>query len=231
MADTSYRAVVIGGTGAVGSALVRELLASPRCVGVTALVRRAAHGFDDAPGRDKLRLDVVDLSDLERATATLAAGCTAAFCTMGVGQPRKVPREEFRRVDVEYAGAFARGAAAAGVNRIALLSSVGANVGSRNPYLRVKGDAEAAVAASGIARVRLFRPSLLVTRQIRYGLQDRLSQLLVPLLAPLAPARYHQIRVEDLARAMRLDAERDVPPGTEVLMYPEFVRLLAAERA
>jgi uncharacterized protein YbjT (DUF2867 family) len=150
---------------------------------------------------------------------------------MGVGQPRKVPREEFRRVDVEYAGAFARGAAAAGATRIALLSSVGANAASRNPYLRVKGEAEAAVAASGIAHVRLFRPSLLVTRQIRYGLQDRLSQLLVPVFAPLAPARYHQIRVENLARAMRIDAEREVPPGTEVLMYPDFVRLLRAERA
>lgn len=222
MPTPSYKAVVVGATGAVGSALVRELLASPHCTRVTALVRRATTMFAHAPGWEKLRLEVVDLADLERATATLAAGCDAAFCTMGIGQPRKVPPEEFRRVDVDYAGAFARGARAAGVRHIALLSSVGADAASRNRYLRVKGDAEAAVAAAGIARTSLFRPSLLVTRHLRYGVQDWLSQTFVPLLAPLLPARYHQIRVEDLARAMRLNAERDGVAGTETLTYPDF---------
>lgn len=229
MPTGTYKAVVVGATGAVGSALVRELLASPSCTGVVALVRRATTVLSHARGWEKLRLEVVDFDDLERATTTLAAGCDAAFCTMGIGQPRKIPFAEFHRVDVEYAGAFARGARAAGARRITLLSSVGANARSRNRYLRVKGEAEAAVAAPGFESVRLFRPSLLVTPQIRYGLQDRLSQALVPLFAPLMPARFHQIRVEDLARAMRIDAERGAPPGTAVLMYLEFQRLLASE--
>ena len=229
MPGTSYKAVIVGGTGAVGSALVRQLLASPRCTGVVALVRQATTQFSHARGWEKLRVEVVDFEDLEGATAQLAAGSDAAFCTMGIGQPRKVAFAEFHRVDVEYAGAFARGARAAGARRITLLSSVGADAHSRTRYLRVKGEAEAAVSAPGFERVSLFRPSLLVTQQIRYGLQDRLTQAIVPLVAPLLPARYHQIRVEELARAMRIDAEHDSPPGTAVLMYPEFVRLLATE--
>ncbi len=229
MPGPSYRAVVVGATGAVGSALVRELLASPRCTGIVALVRRTTTQFSHAYGCEKLRLEVVDFDHLERSTAELAADCDAAFCTMGIGQPRKVPFAEFHRVDVEYAGAFARGARGAGARRITLLSSVGANAGSRNRYLRVKGEAEAAVSAPGFEQVSLFRPSLLVTRQLRYGLQDRLTQAFVPLVAPLLPARYHQIRVEELARAMRIDAEHHSPPGTAILMYPEFVRLLATE--
>jgi uncharacterized protein YbjT (DUF2867 family) len=40
-----YRAIVVGATGAIGSALVRELLASPRCEGVTALARRPVDLF------------------------------------------------------------------------------------------------------------------------------------------------------------------------------------------
>ncbi len=231
MPGPSYKAVVVGATGAVGSALVRELLASPRCTGVVALVRRATTVFALAPGWEKVRLEVMDFDALERATADVAAGCDAAFCTMGIGQPRKVPFADFHRVDVEYAGAFARGARTAGARRITLLSSVGANAHAGNRYLRVKGEAEAAVSAPGFERVSLFRPSLLVTQQIRYGLQDRLSQALVPLVAPLLPARYHQIRVEQLARAMRIDAERDGPPGTAVLTYPDFVQLLGSEGA
>jgi uncharacterized protein YbjT (DUF2867 family) len=137
-----------------------------------------------------------------------------------------VPFDEVWRVDVECAGAFARGAAAAGVRHISLLSSVGANRESRNPYLRVKGAAEQAIEAAGIARTSLFRPSLLVTPQIRYGVQDRITQAVFPVVAPLLPGRYHQVRVEDLARAMRINAERPASAGVEVLEHPDFVRLL-----
>lgn len=231
MPPSLYRAVVIGATGAVGSALVRELLGAAGCSRVLAIVRRPVASFDQLQGRDKLQLEVVDLGELERLTHQLSQGYDAAFCTMGVGQPRKVPFEEFRRVDVEYAGAFARGAAAAGVRHISLLSSVGADPGSRTRYLRVKAEAENAVRESGIPRVSLFRPSLLVTRQIRYGLQDRLTQTLYPLLSPLLPSRYHQIRVEALAAAMRLNAERPSDDPVEVLYYEDCQALLRASRA
>ena len=222
MGSDSYRAIVVGATGAVGSALVRELIASPRCERVVALSRRQADALGTSP---KLAVHVVDLERLETATRELADGCAVAFCTLGLGQPSRASFEEFWRVDVEYAGTFARGAAQAGAQHITLLSSVGANAASRTRYLRVKGSAEQMMERSGIPRVSLFRPSLLVTREIRYGLQDRVTQALFPIVAPLLPARYHQIRVEDLARAMRVNAERASGAGVEVLEYPDFIRL------
>jgi uncharacterized protein YbjT (DUF2867 family) len=222
----SYRAVVIGATGAVGGSLLRELLASSSCTEVTALTRRAVEGIDSQPGREKLRARIIDLADIEAETRNAATGHEIAFCTLGIGQPRKASANEHWRVDVEYSGAFARGAAQAGVRHISLLSSVGADPSSRSRYLRVKGAAEQAFIDAGIARTSLFRPSLLVTREIRYGLQDRLTQAFFPFLAVLLPARFHAIRVEDLARAMRINAERVGAKGVEVLHYPEFAALL-----
>ena len=70
--------------------------------------------------------------------------------------------------------------------------------------------------------------SFYVTREIRYGLQDRVTQALFPILAPLLPSRYHQIRVEGLGRAMRVNAERPGQPGTEILEYGQFIQLLRA---
>lgn len=215
------RAIVIGGTGAVGGALVRELAASTAWDGVTVIVRRPA-AFDE-----RVNVAVVDYANLERETARLAASYDAAFCTMGIGQPRKVSLDEFRRVDVEYVGAFARGAAKAGVKHCTLLSAIGTAPNSRITYARVKAESEQAVIDAGFERVSLFRPSVLVTKEIRYGLQDRVTQLFFPMIAPLLPRRYHQIRVEDLARAMRLNAERGGMRGVEVLDYGEFSALLA----
>lgn len=224
---TGYRAVIAGATGAVGSALARDLLRSQRCTAVLVLARRPVTLFDDEPGKGKLRVDVIDYADLETQTARLATGCEVAFCTVGIGQPRKVSREEFWRVDVEYAGAFARGVRRAGAHHISLLSAVGANAASVNRYVMVKGKAEQAVIDAGLPRTSIFRPSVLATDGIRYGLQDRLTQSLFPLVAPLLPRRFHHIHVNDLGRAMRINAETPAPDGVEFLYYPRYAELLA----
>jgi uncharacterized protein YbjT (DUF2867 family) len=101
---------------------------------------------------------------------------------------------------------------------------VGADPRSASYYLRVKGSVEAAVESATFERASFFRPSLLVTRQIRYGLQDKLTQALFPRIAPLLPSRFHQIRVEHLARAMRVNAERP-GSGAEVIHYAEAAAL------
>lgn len=178
--------------------------------------------FDRVPGREKLQWHAIDLDKLEPETARLGQGCAAAFCTMGMGQPRKQTFAAFRKIDVEYPSAFARGAKAAGVRHVSLLSAVAADANSPSRYVRVKGDAEAAMKAPGFDRVSLFRPSLLVTKEIRYGLQDTLTQGIFPLLSPFLPSRFHQITVEDLGRAMRVNAERP-GSGVETLQYAEFM--------
>ncbi|PYR72734.1 MAG: hypothetical protein DMF87_27365, partial [Acidobacteria bacterium] len=187
-----YEAIIIGATGAVGSNVVRALLPSAACTRITALSRRPTNLFDGLQGTEKLEIQVIDYARIEEATAA-AAGSSVAFCTIGVGQSRKATAEELWRVDVEYAGAFARGATRAGVKHISLLSAVGANAASRNRYIRTKGKAEEAIIDAGIPRTSIFRPSLLVTRDIRYGVQDRLTQALFPIVSPLLPRRFHEI--------------------------------------
>jgi uncharacterized protein YbjT (DUF2867 family) len=220
-----YRAVLVGATGAVGSALVAELLASEACVEVRVLARRPlAHEHSKLIQRT---FDLgADLEKLEAETAQAAQGCEVAFCTLGVGQPRKQSREAVWRVDVDCVAAFARGARAAGVSRLCLLSSVQPESASRSWYMRLKQGAEAAVLAAGLPHAAFFRPSLLVTEEIRYGLQDRLTQALFPLIQWALPSRFHGIRVEDLARAMRLYAEAGDEAPVSILQYADFAELL-----
>ena len=74
---------------------------------------------------------------------TDSQGHQIAYCTLGVGRPSKVPKEELYKVyvpiqqphnfisDVEYATAFAKGCKKAGVNQFILLGAAAADKNSR----------------------------------------------------------------------------------------------------
>ena len=224
--QNSVSALVAGASGAVGGGVLRALLASPGVDCVVALVRRPVELVPDAPNRERLQTVVVDLDHLEQAATIHGAGCTLAFCTLGTGQPSKQPRDLVWKVDVEYAGAFARGAAAAGVQHIALLSSLGARDGSGSFYFRLKGAAEAAVTQARIPDTCLYRPSLLLTDEIRYGRLDKVNQALFPFLAPILPLRLRPIHVLDLGAAMVRRSLMPRTPGVHILHVPDCRILL-----
>lgn len=60
-----YRALVVGGTGAVGSSLIRELLNSPACIAIVSFGRRHTDMFDKEPNIGKLSQKLVDMNKLE----------------------------------------------------------------------------------------------------------------------------------------------------------------------
>lgn len=224
--QTTYNAIVIGATGAVGSALVRELMQSPRCAAVTILTRRPTDMFGGAAGIRKLVQHALDMSRLEEIAQEPATGCHVAFCTMGIGQPSKHTKEELWRVDVEQAAAFGLACRRAGVMHMSLLSSVYAKATARSYYLQVKGQAEQRMQSLGFNRLSIFRPSLLATPTARFGITDRILQRVFPRISWMFPERWHDIRIEELGRAMCRDAERPADDGVKIFHYPDFMTML-----
>jgi uncharacterized protein YbjT (DUF2867 family) len=149
---------MIGATGAVGGICAGTLAAMPEVTRLTLISRRAAEGVS-GPALSQHVADVTDPT----AYPPLVAGHDAAICTLGVGQPSKVSREEFLRIDKDAALAFAGACRAAGVRHFSLLCSVGANARSGNFYLRVKGELEEELIALGFPRLSLFEPSMILT--------------------------------------------------------------------
>jgi hypothetical protein len=50
-----------------------------------------------------------------------------------------------------------------------------------------------------------------------------------PKISWALPSKYHEIKVEDLGRAMRINAELEGKKGVEVLEYSQFVEILKTE--
>ena len=89
----------------------------------------------------------------------------------------------FRAVDLETVAELAAAARRGGARHMAAVSSVGADPGSANFYLRTKGEMESALEALGFERLDIFRPGLL--RGDRGG-ERRLGERLGIALSPLA---------------------------------------------
>lgn len=216
---------LLGATGAVGGEVLETLLRDPAVTRVTTLGRRPAR----AEGHPKLAEHVVDVSDAASYEGLLA-GHDAAICTLGVGQPRGMSDEEFRRIDFHYPLDFAAACKRQGVKRFSLLGAVGANARSALFYLRVKGDLEAAITALGFERAAFFRPSNILTPTNRYGLAQAFVLAVWPHLDLLlsGPLRkYRGIRVEELGRAIARDAANAGGRGTAILYWDDFKRLAA----
>jgi uncharacterized protein YbjT (DUF2867 family) len=216
---SSHSVVLLGATGAVGSNVLATLIQMPEVSRITVLARRAADGALPA----KVDWHVVDVMDAGSYSALLPQH-DAAICTLGVGQPSKVSREEFARVDHEAVLSFAKACKLAGVEHFSLLGSVAANPASGNFYLKSKGQLREAVSALGFQRFSAFQPSMLITQTNRYDLMQAVVLAVWPVLSHLLVgplAKYRGISVEYLGAAMAKNILRP-GGGTEILHWREF---------
>jgi uncharacterized protein YbjT (DUF2867 family) len=221
-APQALRVVMLGATGAVGGQVVSSLQAMPQLHKLSLLNRRALPKLDGPHTQQH----VVDVFAPASYSGHLA-GHDAAICTLGVGEPSKVPHDELVRVDKDAVIAFATACRAANIQHFELLCAVAADPKSRNFYLRTKGELREALVALGFARLSIFQPSMILTPTNRYGLSQALMLKVWPLLHPLLQGRatkYRGINIETLGAAMAANLLTPTT-GAETLHWQDFVAL------
>jgi len=200
LAVTKRTALLAGGTGLVGRALLSLLLASDQYRKVHLLVRRVASNL---PHSAKLKVQVVDFAQLPNPALPAADDVFIAL-----GTTTKVARSEhaFRQVDFDYVVNIARGALSVGAKRLAVVSAVGADPRSRVFYYRVKGEMEVAVAQLGYETVVIAQPSLLLGDRGALGQPARRAEdLATRFLGPVSwivPRSVRPISARSVAGAM-----------------------------
>jgi uncharacterized protein YbjT (DUF2867 family) len=232
-------AVVLGASGSVGAALLRELFADDGFDAVVTLSRRSLPevvAMARTAGRTLVEALVLDMTPDSLAAATLAAvreleGDVEGFSVLGVGSgTSKLTIDEHRAIDVALNEAFARALRDSGkVRHLAFMSAAGADstattggsgAAGFGRYNRVKGESEDAVRRSGPAIVSVFRPAMIIGSQHTPWLLEKV----LPLFAFVTPAKFKSIRVDEIARAMVATAKRH-PATSATYHYPEMIAL------
>ena len=221
--NQNFAAIILGGTGQVGSAAVAELLATSECREVMMVTRK--------PIAPRLRvrnivLDTCAADFAERVAAlareVLSQGPASAVSCVGVGSgSARWSEEELQRLEVGVVGAFARGCHDAGIAQFCLLSAAGSTVRSRFRYARVMGMKEDTVRNAGFARLAIFRPGIIVG--------NAHTPAWAGWLGSLVPGPFGNIDQHILARAIAAEIALHSGETGEVICENAAMKKLAAQ--
>jgi uncharacterized protein YbjT (DUF2867 family) len=147
-------ALVIGATGLTGSELVKQLLDDPQFDKVIVFVRR-----ETGISHPKFTERIIDFNNPE-SWQDLVDG-DVLFSCLGTTIKKAGSRDAQWKIDHTYQFRFAEIAAKNGVPCYVLISSAGADSGSGNFYLRMKGSLEDDVQKLPFRKCIIIRPGLL----------------------------------------------------------------------
>ncbi len=214
--------VLLGATGAVGGETLKELLEMEGVGQLTLLGRRIVPEISS----NKVSQHLINVFDPITYDHLLMKHHTA-ICTFGVGEPSKVSKEDFVKIDKLAVLDFAKACKKADVKHFQLLASVGTNTKSFSFYLRIKGELVEELKTLNFERLSIFQPSMILTPSNRYGFSQALTLAVWPYFSLILWGKlkkYRGIKVEHLGKAMARNSFTK-NKGVEMLTWSDFQAL------
>ena len=152
-------AVIIGATGAVGKEILKEILADNFYNKVYILGRESIGKLGD---EERLTKIIVDFENLNFDTSILEDA--DVFASLGTTIKIAGSKENQRKIDVDYTVNFAK-LCEGKVRSFNVVSAIGANSKSKNFYNSLKGELEDKLKVMNLGVLRIFQPSLLISKR------------------------------------------------------------------
>jgi uncharacterized protein YbjT (DUF2867 family) len=218
-------ATVFGGTGFVGRRVVRHLRESGTKVRIVSRHR----GPDKDDGIEQIAADARDQRSVEAAIA----GADSVVNAISLYVEHR--SDTFHSVHVETAAKIARVARQAGIGRFVHVSGIGANTASPSPYIRSRGQGEAAVQTA-------FPGAVIVRPAVTFAPDDAFLTTILRLLQSLRAypifgdgrTRLQPVYADDVAAAIGQILRQSQKPypvyelaGPRVYSYEELLRTIA----
>ena len=145
---------VLGSTGVVGDAIVREAIQDPRVSAIDAVTRRPLKHR----GGKLQTVALMDFSSFEPLSVRLAK-IDVVLCALGLSWYQAKNEAEYRTITHDYVLACARTASVANpAVRFCFVSGAGASPTSSQAWARIKAETESDLEATFGSRLTVFRP-------------------------------------------------------------------------
>lgn len=192
--------VVVGATGLVGNKLMDLLLADVTVHRLVLLSRSEVEWT-----HKKVENILADFDNLDQYVSKVE-NANKLFCCIGTTIKKAGSKDAFRKVDYQIPLNLAALAEKAGIKKLIIVSSLGADPKSDNFYLKTKGEMERDIAVNySFQKLAFLRPSLLLGARHEFRLGERLAQFFLFLFTFLMIGRlkkYKPIHDYKVAKAM-----------------------------
>jgi uncharacterized protein YbjT (DUF2867 family) len=213
-------ALVFGATGLVGNSLVRQLCDSRR-YGTIKVYGRRHSGLECNDIQEEY---IVDFSKLVEHADKITGD--DLFICLGSTLKKAGSVENMEWTDRDLPAAIAAIASMNTVSRVAVISSVGADPGSRNYYLRIKGEMEKKIMDMIFSTVIIARPSVLLGQRNEKRPGETAGKVLIAVFGIFMVgklSKYRGIKASDVAKAMIIAISTFT--GTEIIESDKLQRI------
>ena len=152
-------AVIIGATGAVGKEILKEILIGQYYKRIYVLGRNS---ITSIPDEERLTKIIIDFENINFDTSILENA--DVFASLGTTIKIAGSKENQRKIDVDYTVNFAKFCEGK-VRSFNVVSAIGANRKSKNFYNSLKGELEDKLKEINLGVLRIFQPSLLISKR------------------------------------------------------------------
>jgi uncharacterized protein YbjT (DUF2867 family) len=191
------KALVFGATGLVGNLLVEELKSFEKYSCIRIFVRQP---LELGGTIDQV---VTDFTDMQKLRESLEGD--DIFICLGTTIKKAGSIESMEKIDRDLPVMIAEEARKAGVGRIAVVSSIGADPKSKNYYLRIKGEMEEGILSAAFDRTVIVRPSILLGDRKEKRTGESAGKIVMKVVSPVLTGKllkYRAIHGRDVALAM-----------------------------
>ena len=205
--------IIFGATGLVGSQAQAMALADKRVAQVIAPTRRPL------PAHDRLANPPLEqmLQDPEMGRWR----ADGAICALGTTLKQAGSAAAFRAIDHDLVLQVAERCRQAGVQRFALVSSLGADPRARFLYPRTKGEVERAIEKLGFPSLTILRPGFLEGDRQEQRVMEKTMGVLLRVAAPILPRSARASSSAMVARCL-VDSAIQQQSGTHIISSEQF---------
>ena len=152
-------AVIIGATGVVGRVILNEILSGEYYDRIYILGRSS---ISKLPDEERLTKIIIDFENINFDTSILENA--DVFASLGTTIKIAGSKENQRKIDVDYTVNFAN-LCEGKVRSFNVVSAIGANSKSKSFYTSLKGELEDRLKELNLGVLRIFQPSLLISKR------------------------------------------------------------------